>query len=418
MKTVIYNIGQLYTMEGGPFTKENFSEIKYKENAYIVIENGKFTEVGVGSIPKKYKENVYNLVDAEGCLVTPGLIDAHTHLVHGGSRENEFEKKLAGVPYMEILKQGGGILSSVNSTKNASHEELYNKAKKSLDTMLKFGVTTVESKSGYGLDLETEVKQLEVSKELNRTHPVDLVPTFLGAHALPPKYKENRQYFIEEVVKMLPTIAEKELAEFCDVFCEEGVFSIEETRYILKEAKKYGFALKIHADEIASLGGAELSAELGAVSADHLMASSEQGMKDMAKAGVVANILPTTSFNLNKEYANALKMIENGCIVSISTDYNPGSSPTENLQFAMQLGSIKLRMLPIQVLASVTINAARAVAREKTVGSIEVGKKADLVMFDSKNLDYLMYHFGINHTKAVYKDGTLVVNNQVLTYKK
>ncbi len=408
---VIHNIGQLYTMEGGPFTKNNFTEIKYKQNAYVIIENGKFKEIGEGDFPSKYKQNDYNLIDAKGCLVTPGLIDAHTHLVHGGSRENEFEQKLAGVPYMEILKQGGGILSSVNSTRNATKEELYNKAKKSLDIMLNFGVTTVESKSGYGLNLETELKQLEVSKHLNETHPVDLVPTFLGAHALPPEYKENREAFIDEIIKMLPVIAEKKLAEFCDVFCEEGVFSIEETRKILDEAKKHGFKTKIHADEIASLGGAELAAELNATSADHLMASSEKGMEEMARAEVVANILPTTSFNLNKEYAKALKMIDKGCIVSLSTDYNPGSSPTENLQFAMQIGSIKLRMLPKQVLAAVTINAAKAVGREKTVGSIEIGKKADLVIFDSNNLDYIMYHFGINHTKTVIKDGKIVVNN-------
>ncbi len=415
IKKVIYNIGQLYTLEGGPFTKNNFDKIKPLENAYVVIENGKFAKIGVGEVPRKYSE--FEMIDAKGCLVTPGLIDPHTHLVHGGSRENEFGKKIAGVPYLDILKQGGGILSSVNSTRGASASELYDKAYKSLDIMLKFGVTTVEAKSGYGLNLENELKQLKVAKELGLKHPVDIVSTFMGAHAVPPEFKENREEFIEEIIKMLDVVAKELLADYCDVFCEDGVFSVEETRYILKEAKKRGFKLKIHADEIVSLGGAELAAELGCTSADHLMAASEQGIKDLARTGVVANILPTTSFNLNKEYANANKMINSGCIVSLSTDYNPGSSPTENLQLAMQLGSIKLRMVPRQVLAAVTINAAKAIGRDATVGSIEIGKQADLVVFDCSNLDYLMYHFAVNHTKDVYKNGELVVENQRIIRK-
>ena len=357
--------------------------------------------------------------DVGGKLVTPGLIDSHTHLVHGGSRENEFSKKLNGVPYIQILQEGGGILSTVNATKEATFDELYNKAKKSLDRMVEFGVTTVESKSGYGLDLETEIKQLEVAHKLNEDHPIDLVHTFLGAHAVPVEYKNNPKAYIELLVKeIMPKIKEMNLAEFCDVFCEEGVFTIEESEYILQKAKEMGYKLKIHADEIESLGGAELAAKLGCVSADHLMAASDEGIKMMAENNVVANILPATSFNLNKNYADCRKMIDMGAIVSLSSDYNPGSCPSENLQLVMQLGCLHLKMTPNEVLTAVTINAAYAIDRADKIGSIEVGKNADFVVFDARNVEYLMYHFGINHTKKVYKNGNLVVDNKVVVYDK
>ncbi len=410
-KKVIYNIGKLYTMKGGPFVKASVENIEVLENCYIVILDGKIKYIGTGKIPDNYLTDDYEKYDVAGKIVTPGLIDAHTHLVHGGSRENEFEQKLAGVPYMEILRNGGGILSTVRSTRISTFGMLYNKAWSSLDTMLGYGVTTVEAKSGYGLNLETELKQLEVAKKLNEEHVVDVVSTFMGAHATPLEYKDNTDKYIEEVVKMMGIVKARGLAEFVDVFCEEGVFSTEQTRRILTIAKQLGFKAKIHADEIVDLGGARLSAELGCVSADHLMASSVDGMRAMANANVVANILPLTSFNLNKEYANALAMIEQGCVVSLSTDYNPGSSPCENLQLAMQIGSIKLRMHPLQVLAGVTINAAKAVDRVDTIGSIEIGKKADLCVFDAGSIDYVMYHFGINHVDSVFKDGKLVVKD-------
>jgi imidazolonepropionase len=407
---IVKNIGNLVTIGDGksPSKGSEMNEVEIIKNGYIVIKDGRFVEIGNGEVDGKYIGENTVVEDANGLTVTPGLIDPHTHLVHGGSRENEFEKKLNGVPYMDILKAGGGILSTVNSTKSATFDELYDKAKKSLDIMLSFGVTTVEAKSGYGLDKETELKQLEVVKKLNEDHPIDLVPTYLGAHAMPPEYRDNRDKFIDEIIDALPEIKEKKLAEFCDVFCEEGVFSIEETRKILLAAKKLGFKLKIHADEIVTLGGAELSAELGAHSADHLMATSEKGMEEMAKVGVIADILPTTSFNLNKEYAKARTIIEKGVAVALSTDYNPGSSPTENLQFAMQLGSLKLRMTPKEVITAVTINSAFSVDRGNEIGSITKGKKADFVIFDTPNLEYIMYHFGINHTKAVYKNGVKV----------
>lgn len=416
---ILKNIGKLVTMQGSSSfrVKEEMNKINIIENAYIAVKNGKILAIGVGDEFGNLCGEDTKIHDAEGLLVTPGLIDSHTHLIHGGSRENEFSMKLNGVPYIEILNSGGGILSTVKATKDASEEALYKKAKKSLDRMLEFGVTTVEEKSGYGLELNTEIKQLEVARALDKNHPVDLVHTFLGAHAVPEEYKENHKAYIDILVDvMMPKIKDMGLAEFCDVFCEEGVFTIEESEYILQKAKEMGYKLKIHADEIESLGGAELAAKLGCVSADHLMAASDEGIKMMAENNVVANILPATSFNLNKNYADCRKMIDMGAIVSLSSDYNPGSCPSENLQLVMQLGCLHLKMTPNEVLTAVTINAAYAIDRADKIGSIEVGKNADFVVFDARNVEYLMYHFGINHTKKVYKNGNLVVDNKVVVY--
>lgn len=416
---ILKNIGKLVTMQGSSSfrVKEEMNKINIIENAYIAVKNGKILAIGVGDEFGNLCGEDTKIHDAEGLLVTPGLIDSHTHLIHGGSRENEFSMKLNGVPYIEILNNGGGILSTVKATKDASEEALYKKAKKSLDRMLEFGVTTVEEKSGYGLELNTEIKQLEVARALDKNHPVDLVHTFLGAHAVPEEYKENHKAYIDILVDvMMPKIKDMGLAEFCDVFCEKGVFTIEESEYILQKAKEIGYKLKIHADEIESLGGAELAAKLGCVSADHLMAASDEGIKMMAENNVVANILPATSFNLNKNYADCRKMIDMGAIVSLSSDYNPGSCPSENLQLVMQLGCLHLKMTPNEVLTAVTINAAYAIDRADKIGSIEVGKNADFVVFDARNVEYLMYHFGINHTKKVYKNGNLVVDNKVVVY--
>lgn len=416
---IIKNIGKLATCKDlkRPRVGNEMNEVEIIENAYVAIKDGKVFKIGTKENYKDIIDENTQIDDAKGLLVTPGLIDSHTHLVHGGSRENEFSQKISGVPYIDILKQGGGILSTVKSTKKASEEELYTKAKKSLDRMLELGVTTAEAKSGYGIELETEIKQLEVAHKLDEDHPIDLVHTFLGAHAIPMEYKENHKPLIDNIVDVImPKVKELGLAEFCDVFCEDGVFSVEETEYILSKAKEMGYKLKIHADEIVSLGGAELAAKLQCTSADHLMAASEDGMKMMASKNVVANILPGTSFNLNKNYADVRMMIDLNVPVSLSSDYNPGSCPSENLQFVMQLGCLGLKMTPNEVLNSVTINAAYSLNRQEQIGSIEVGKKADLVIFDSPNIEYLMYHFGINHVDKVYKEGKLVVDNKKASY--
>ncbi|MGL6105408.1 imidazolonepropionase [Romboutsia sp.] len=411
---IVKNIGKLITSKDDkkPKTKEDLNKVDVIENAYIAISDGKFKEIGTGEDYKKLISENTKVHDANGLVVVPGFIDSHTHLVHGGSRENEFLKKIEGVPYIDILKQGGGILSTVKSTRNATEEELYNKAKYSLDKMLELGVTTVEAKSGYGLEIETEIKQLKVAKELDKNHAVDIVHTFLGAHAIPLEYKEDHKPFIDIIVEqMMPKVKALGLAEFCDVFCEDAVFTIEETEYILTKAKEMGYKLKIHADEIVSLGGAELAAKLNCTSADHLMAASEDGMKMLAKSNTIANILPGTSFNLNKAYANARKMIELGVPIALSSDYNPGSCPSENLQFVMQLGCLGLKMTPNEVLNAVTINAAYSIDRQDKIGTIEVGKYADFVLLNASNLEYIMYHFGINHVNKVYKKGILVVDN-------
>ena len=415
---IIHHISTLITLAGENRLRcgEEMSDVSKIEQGFIAIKDGKFIAIGQGEDYKNYISEKTVLKSGKGFVVTPGFIDSHTHLVHGGSREHELEMKLKGIPYLDILKQGGGILSTVKATQLATHEELYEKAKKSLDLMLLHGVTSIEAKSGYGLNLETEMKQLEVAKQLNEDHPVDIKSTFLGAHAIPIEYKECKEDYIKKVIEMLPIIKEHELASYCDVFCEEGVFSIEESRFILTEAKKLGFGLKIHADEIVPLGGATLACVLNCVSADHLMASTIEDFKNLAKTKIVANLLPATSFNLNKDYAKARLMIENNCGIALSSDYNPGSCPSENLQFVMQLGCIKLRMLPSEVLTAVTINAACCIEEQERIGSIEVGKDADFVLLDIPNLDYLVYHFGINHVNDVYKKGKCVVQNKKIVY--
>ncbi len=415
---IIYNIDTLIPMNGLNELRcgSEMIAVDIISNGYVVVKDGLIIDVSQGNGYEKYVDHDTKLVSGKGLLMTPGLIDSHTHLVHGGSREYELEMKLQGLGYLEILKSGGGILSTVKNTRALSFYELYEKAKKSLDVMLCHGVTSVEAKSGYGLNLETEIKQLEVAKKLNETHPIDIKSTFLGAHAIPSEFSDNKAGYIKEVIRMLPIIKELGLAEYCDVFCEDEVFSLEESRMILEAAKNNGFLLKIHADEIIPLGGATLACQIGCVSADHLMASTNKDFENLAKAKIVANLLPATAFNLNKEYAKARKMIDMGCGVSLSSDYNPGSCPSENLQFVMQLASLKMKMLPKEVLTAVTLNGACSINEEKTKGSIEIGKVADFVLFDVPNLDYLIYHFGINHVKDVYKNGRLVVQEQKICY--
>lgn len=407
---IVYNIGQLVTgrelsLKDGESSMEN---IEILENGYIAISGNEIMAFGAGEVPSKLVKFTTKLLDAEGCVVTPGLIDSHTHLVHGGSRENEFLDKIQGVPYLDILERGGGILSTVKATREATEDELLDKAKKTLRTMLSLGVTTVESKSGYGLDSETELKQLKVNERLNHEQEIEIVSTFMGAHAVPKEYENNREEFIKKMLDLLPIIKERKLAEFFDVFCEKGVFTTEESKKMFKEAKKYGLKLRIHADEIENTKGAELAKELHMYSADHLMAISDEGIKALKNSKVIANLLPGTSFSLGKEYAPARKMIDNGVQVALSTDYNPGSCPTENLQLIMQIAALKLKMRPKEILKAVTLNAARSIGREKKIGSIEEGKKADFVIFDAKNIEYILYRFGVNHTKQVFKNGCLV----------
>lgn len=413
---IVHNIGMLVIGRELPTASNSMENIEVLENAYLVISNGKILDYGIGENFKTLIDENTLLEDVHGKVVTPGIVDSHTHLVHYGSRENELPLKIKGVPYLEILRNGGGILSTVRATRKATKEELFQKAKSTLDRMLCFGVTTVESKSGYGLTLEEEIKQLEVNQELNNRHPIDIVSTFMGAHAIPEEYKSNPKEYIDEILKMLPIIKEKKLAEFCDIFCEDEVFSVEESRKILTEAKKQGYLLKIHADEIVSLGGAELAGEMGTLSAEHLMAISDKGIKALKENNVIANILPATSFNLGKAYAPVRKMINEGVRVAVSSDYNPGSCPTENMQLVMQICSSQLKLTPLEIFKAVTLNAAMAVNRAHEIGTLEKGKKADFVVYNTQNLNYIFYNFGINHIQDVYKNGKCVVKNQQLIY--
>lgn len=412
-KTVlIKNIEICYTSNENPPVKgARMSKIDVFHNAYLILENDKIKEIGTNFIGS---ENRFDVVyNASGLIAIPGLIDSHTHLVFGGSREHEFAQKIAGVPYLEILKRGGGILSTVEMTKKASFDELFLQAKKSLDEMLLFGVTTIEAKSGYGLSLDTEIKQLTVLKKLNDTHPIDIHITYLGAHALPKEFQNDRSAFIKQIKQDLIMIQKEGLAEFVDVFCETGVFSAEETREILIQAKELGFGLRVHTDEIESIGGTAVALDLNAKTVDHLMALKEVDMIRLAQSNTIANLLPSTSFFLNKEYAPARKMIEMGMALAISSDYNPGSTPSENFQLTLQIAGNKLRMNPQEILTAATINPAYSLNISDHLGKLAVGYQADILLLEAKNLDYFIYHYGINHTKAVFKSGELVVDNRI-----
>jgi imidazolonepropionase len=413
---LLTNAGQLVTVAGNsdrPKRREELSEISVVTDGAVAARDGMIIAVGSSSDIQESVELEEDavVVDAAGKVVLPGLVDPHTHVVFAGSREHELEMKIQGVPYLEILARGGGILDTVRSTRAASREELFRAGEKYLDEMLAQGTTTAEAKSGYGLTLDDELKTLEVARDLQEAHPVDLVPTFLGAHAIPEEYKENPDDFVELVIsEMLPAVARSGLARFCDVFCEEGVFSVEQTRRILSEAKSLGFELKIHADEMVPLGGAELAAELGATSADHLMVISDHGIEMLAASDTVAVLLPATTFCvMGERYAPARKMIEKGVAVALSSDFNPGSSPVNSLQIVMGIACRQLKMTPAEVVSAVTINAAHAIGCASSVGSIEVGKKADLVVFDAKDYRYLVYRFGTNLVDRVIKSGCIVV---------
>ncbi len=349
-------------------------------------------------------------IDAGGKTVMPGLIDAHTHLVFAGSREIEFEQRIKGMSYLEIAERGGGILSTVEATRKASFDELFSLAKRRLDRMLSNGITTVEAKSGYGLSSRDEMKILQVIKALQESHPVEIVPTFLGAHTIPKEFRDARSRYVDLVVEeMIPRVAQERLAEFCDVFCEEKAFSFDESKKILDRGKQYDLKPKIHADQLSSGRGAELAAEIGAFSADHLEFVSRKGIKKIAEKGVTAVLLPGASFFLSmKKYPPAREMIEEGVAVCLATDLNPGSSMTESLPLIMTMGCTMFKLSPNEVIQGTTVHAARCIDREKRLGSLETGKQADLLLLDIPNYRYLPYHFGVDHTELVIKKGRVV----------
>lgn len=376
---------------------------------WIALERNIIAAVGEGDVPMAEMKVADTVWDYRGKLLTPGLVDAHTHLVFGGSRERELGMKLRGASYMEIHREGG-IKSTVQATRASDAGTLAKKALATLRSMLLHGTTTAEAKSGYGLDLETELRVLRVMRDLNEAQAVSLVPTYMGAHDVPPEFQDANQYIDFMIEKVLPLVREEKLAEFCDIFCEKNIFELAETKRFGEAVKDMGFALKVHADEIEPMGGAGLAASLGAVSAEHLMAISDEDIKKMAQSGTVAVLLPATTFFLMaKSFAPARKMLEAGVHVAIASDYNPGSSPCENLQMAMSMACFQMKLTPLEILRAVTIEGARAIGKEEKIGSIEVGKTADLVVFDAADPDYLLYHFGINTVQDVIKEGVRVV---------
>ncbi|WP_314062144.1 imidazolonepropionase [uncultured Vagococcus sp.] len=414
---ILVNFSQIFSPidKGRPLRGKEMAEAVILENGYIAIKDGKILAIGSGEPEDQLKGDSTVIIDYSGKLASPGLIDCHTHLVYGGSREGEFAKKLNGVSYLDILKEGGGILSTVKATRSASFETLYHKTNRLLDKMLIHGVTTVEAKSGYGLNWETEKRQLEVTKTLTKDHPIDLISTFMAAHAIPEQYKNNPDEFIQLIIDdMLPMVKAENLAEFCDVFCETGVFTADQSRKLLTAAKEMGFKLRIHADEIDSIGGVDVAADLHALSAEHLMAATDEGIRKMSEAHVIGNVLPGTTFSLMADtYAPVKKMLEAGMAITLSTDSNPGSCPTANLQFIMQLGCFNMKLTPVQVFNAVTINAAYSVARGQSIGSFDQGKQADIAIFDAPNVDYPLYFFATNLVTDVYKNGEHVVKNEV-----
>jgi imidazolonepropionase len=408
---LIKNASELVTCSGfAAKSGRQMSDLHIIKDGAVAIENGKITAVGkTGDIREEVKKPFDTIIDASGKAVLPGFIDPHTHLVFAGHRAEEFAWRLQGDRYMDILARGGGILSTVRATRKAGKNELMAAAGSRLDRLLAHGVTTIEGKSGYGLDLKTEVKQLQVMAALNKRHPIDIIPTFLGAHAIPDAYRGRADAFIGYMSDaVLPAVAELKLAEFCDVFCETGVFSVAQSRRLLEKARQSGMKLKLHADELTHLGGAELAADLGAVSADHLLFASDEGIGRMAAAGVVAVLLPATAFCLKAEYARARAMIDAGCPVALATDLNPGSAFTESIPLLFALATLHMGMGIEEAVSALTINAAAAIGRAEQIGSIDVGKKGDVILLEFPSYRYLPYHTATNSVEIVVKAGRIV----------
>lgn len=408
---IIKNGKQVLTLAGPKRARKG---LEMRELA--LIEDGAVAIKDANIVAVDKSQNIVNnftakeTINAEGKVVMPGFVDPHTHPVFYKTRENEFEMRLQGKSYVEISKNGGGIRSSINEVRNASEDELFQLAKYRVSKMLRYGTTTLEAKSGYGLSTDSELKMLRVIKKLQQELSIDVIPTFMGAHEIPTEYKDNRKEYIRILKEeMLPAVAKSGLAEYCDIFTEEHVYNIKESRSILNRAKELGFKLRMHADEIKPIGGAELAAEVGAVSADHLGAASNDGIKAMLQAGVIAVLLPGTIFSLGmNSYARARDMITANLPVALATDYNPGSCNCDSMQFIITLACLQMKMLPAEAICAATINAAYALERGDKIGSIEKGKQADILIMDMPSYQFLPYHFGSNNVESVIKKGVFI----------
>ena len=410
---LIKNIGQLITMAGPvPRVGSAMNDLGLVENGGVASAGEEILAIGTSDEVqgKVTLSESCRVIDAHGAVVTPGLIDPHTHPVFAQTREKEYEMRAQGKSYMEIARSGGGIRSSVRDLRAAGIDQLKDRTRKCLDRMLAHGTTTIEAKSGYGLSLDAELKSLQVICDLNQVHPVDLVPTFLGAHEVPDEYRGKRDEYIGLLTReMIPEVARREMAEYSDVFCEKGVFDIDESRSIQQAARDAGLKLRFHVDELSSFGGAELAAEMNATSADHLVYISDAGIKALAQSGTAAVLLPGTTFSLGgAAYAPARKLIEAGAIVALSTDCNPGSSYTESLAIIVSLAVRQMKITTAEAISAITVNAAAALDRAGRIGRLVPGLLADIVIWDMADYRELPYHFGVNLASTVIKRGKVV----------
>jgi imidazolonepropionase len=409
-KILLIHASQLVTVSGTTAKcGKDMSDIGVIKDGAVLMEEGWIRYAGPTKDLDLSQHSDAMVIDCTGKTVLPGFVDSHTHFIFGGYRPEEFSWRLTGVSYMDIMQRGGGINATTTSTRLADEETLTALGRKRLDDMLAYGVTTVEGKSGYGLDKETELRQLRAMKTLDKEHAVDVASTFMGAHAVPQEWKGRTDDYVDYILReVLPAVAEERLAEFCDVFCEDGVFDVHQSRKLLLAAKELGLKLKLHADEIVPIGGTELAAEVGAVSADHLLHSSEVGIKALAKEGVVATLLPATAFSLKEPYANARNMIDSGCSVALASDFNPGSCFTHSIPLLIALATIEMNMTIEETIAALTINGAAALGRAEQIGSLEPGKKADIIVLEYPDYHFLNYHFAMNIVEMVFKNGTKV----------
>ncbi|NIO37947.1 imidazolonepropionase [Candidatus Bathyarchaeota archaeon] len=412
---LIVNANELVTLDGGSKQLrigKRMQHLGIIHNGALAVRKDRIIAVGKTSeIRRRFKAEV--LMSADGKTVMPGFVDPHTHLVFAGSREDEFQMRVEGDSYMKILNAGGGILDTVKKTRRASADTLVEFGFRTLDLMLEHGTTTVEAKSGYGLTVESELKILKVAKRLDKLHPVDVVPTFMGAHVFPGEYKSDPQRYVDYIVeKMIPRVSREALAEFCDVFCEKGVFGLAQSRRILAAGLTHGLKPKVHADEMSMSGGAELAADVEAISAEHLLFSSEKGLTALADKGVIAVLLPAAAFSLMAgRYADARRMIDLGVPVALGSDFNP-SCWVENQQLVISFACHLMKLTPAEAITASTINAAHAIERGNEIGSLEVAKKADFLILDAPNHRFLGYRFGVNIVDKVFKNGRLVFDRE------
>jgi imidazolonepropionase len=410
MNLLIKNIKQLVTVRsnGMPFKSGNdMRDIGVIENATVCIENGIFKWIGRNVDFTQTVDERIDVIDATDLVGLPGFVDSHTHLLFAGTREDEFALRVEGKTYQEIAQAGGGILNTVQATRTATKKELKRIARRHLDAMLTEGTTTVEIKSGYGLNEKDEIKMLEAINDMTEECLMDIVPTFLGAHALPPEFKNNADGYVDLICsRMLPYIAQRKLAKFCDAFCEQGYFSVEQCRSVFEKAKSLGLSIKIHADQLSQMGASKLAAEMGAHSADHLEQIDDAGIAVLKKSGTIAAILPGVSFFLHCSYPPARKMIDAGIPLAIASNFNPGSCMSYSMPMMITIACTQMSMTPEEAITASTLNGAAALGLSEKLGSIEVGKQADIVLYDIPSYRYLAYHFGTNHVAKVIKHGT------------